>query len=689
MQEPNYTQVIQQNLSLRPSQVEAVLTMTEEGATVPFIARYRKERTGGLDENQIRDILELKKKEENLYKAKVTALNGIEEQGLLNDEIRENIEQAKTLKEVEDLYKPYKLKKKTKAMLALEKGFGVVAELLKTNRPFALPADLLAQYGEEEILEGAQEIVAAEISSSAQIREVLRNYLSEKGILEGKIKSEKMLEKLNEKTKSEVPKFALYTEFSTPIARVKPYQTLALNRGESLGILTVKIDKDEASLELVEEFFAKEALQELLKEAIKKGWTALFASVENELRAALTEIAEDESIRTFQSNLSNLLMTRAEYGKRVLGVDPGYRTGCKIVVLDEGGNPLAFSKIYLHQEEEAKKIFQDLDKKYEPQVIVVGNGTASDETVELIGSTLSQKIYIVNESGASVYSASKVAQEEFAELDATDRGTVSIARRYIDPLSELVKIPVGSIGVGMYQHDMPESKLEEKLGFTVEDVVNLVGVNVNTASVHVLNHISGFDKRTAKKVYAHRPYKNREQLRKILSEKVFEQAAGFLRVPESEEALDNTNIHPEQYALAKFALEKNLGKTDFASHESQIKALYPDANRDTLEFIITSYQSIGKDPRVYSSHREVGKKITLDSIEEGMIVEGVVRNVVAFGAFVDVGLKNDGLVHISQIANHYVADPLDFVQVGQKVRVKIVGIDKDTQKIQLSMKEVQ
>ena len=552
-----------------------------------------------------------------------------------------------------------------------------------------LPSDLLAQYSEEEILEGAQEIVAAEIASSAQIREALRKHLSEKGMMEGKVKSDKMLEKLNEKTKAEVSKFALYADFSSPLARIKPYQTLALNRGENLGILTVKIEKDDMSLEVVQEFFGKEIQQDLLREAIKKGWTALFSSVENELRSHMTDIAEDESIRTFQSNLANLLMTRAEYGKKVLGIDPGYRTGCKIVVLDEGGNPLAFSKIYLHQEEEAKKILQDLSEKYAPQVIVVGNGTASDETVELVESTLSQKIYIVNESGASVYSASKVAQEEFADLDATDRGTVSIARRYIDPLSELVKIPVGSIGVGMYQHDIPESKLEEKLGFTVEDVVNLVGVNVNTASVHVLNYISGFDKRTAKKVYSHRPYKSREQLRKVLSEKVFEQAAGFLRVPDSEEALDNTNIHPEQYPLAKFALSQNLVKSDFVSYEDQIKTLYPEATRDTLDFIITSYQSIGKDPRVYSSHREVGKKITIDSIEEGMIVDGVVRNVVAFGAFVDVGLKNDGLVHVSQIANQYVSDPLDFVQVGQKVRVKIMSVDKNTQKIQLSMKEVQ
>lgn len=688
MQEPNYNKIIESELNMRPSQVEAVLTLVAEWATVPFIARYRKERTGDLDENQIRDIIELQKKEENLYKAKVTALNGIEEQGKLTPELQKLIEEAKTLKEVEDIYKPYKLKKKTKAMIAIEKWFQVVADIIKLNSIFEIPADLLEKYPQEEIIEWAIEIIAAEISYNSELRDKLREQIWDNWIIVSQIKSDKMLEKLNEKTKWEISKFEIYKNFAISLQKIKPYQVLAINRWENLEILTVKIEKDEEWYNIIKKYFSNTDLIPELEDAVKKWYTALFASLENEIRTFLKEEAEDESIRTFQQNLGNLLLTKPEYGQIILGIDPGYRTGCKIVVLDELGNPLEFSKIYLDKEAEWAEILKNLDKKYNPWIVAIGNGTGSNETVELVQKTLDKKISIVNESGASVYSASSVAQEEFPKLDVTDRWTVSIARRYIDPLSELVKIPVWSIWVGMYQHDIQPAKLEEKLGYTVEDVVNQVWVNVNNASIYVLNHISGFDKRSAKKVYNNRPYKSRKHLEKVVNEKVYEQAIGFLRIPDSEEKLDNTNIHPEQYKLAYYIIENDIQPSDFSKYETRLKELYPEANRQTVDFIRQSYAAIGQDPRVNSAHMEVSKKLTIDDIKEWDVLNWVIRNVVAFWAFVDVGLKNDWLVHVSQIADRFVKDPMDFVEVGQKVKVRVTAVDKEKWKVQLSMRDL-
>ncbi|MDD4151811.1 MAG: Tex-like N-terminal domain-containing protein, partial [Candidatus Gracilibacteria bacterium] len=678
--------VLELNLNLR--QVQNTLKLFNEGATVPFIARYRKERTGNLDEVMIRDIIDMQKKEENLYKAKLTAINGIEEQGKMTPELYENIVNAKTLKEVEDIYTPYRLKKKTKAMLAIEKGFQVVADRIKENKAFIIPSDLLALYPEEEIIEGSQEIIAREIVVNAIIRDELREYLLESGLIISKIKGEKALEKLNEKTKGEIKKFDIYADFSVSISRVKPYQTLAMNRGENLGILGVKIEKTDESLDLVKKNFSSGEIIPELSEAIKKGFEALFGSLENEIRGMLTEVAEDDSIRTFQTNLAALLMTKPDYSKKIMAIDPGFRTGCKIVVLDEGGNPIEFSKIFLESQAEAMEKIKKLEAKHNFEIIVIGNGTASNESVELVQKVSNKKIVIVNESGASVYSASKLAAEEFPELDTTDRGTISIGRRYIDPLSELVKVPVSSIGVGMYQHDIAEKKLEEKLANTVEDTVNEVGVNVNIASVYVLNYISGFDKRSAKKVYEKRPYKSRKDLVKVLGAKAYEQAAGFLRVPDSKEKFDNTNIHPEQYELAKYVIENNIRALDFDKNENALTAIYSDVNKDTIRFIWESYNAIGADPRVNSTHMEVGKKLDIKELKEGDILNGVVRNVLAFGAFVDIGLKNDGLVHISEIADTFVKDPMDFVKVGEKKKVRVVGIDLEKNKVQLSMRGV-
>ncbi len=689
---PNYIDIISTALEYKKFQVEIVLELTAEWATVPFIARYRKERTGNLDENNIRDIIELHTKEENLHKAKQTAINGIEELGKMTPELMANIIAAKTLKEVEEIYKPYKSKKKTKAMIAIEKGFQVVADAIKKNK-VEIPENLLVEYPRQEIIEGAMEIIGAEVSANAILRHTLIAELHKLGDVSSSKKSDKMLEKLNAKDTEQIPKFALYFEFSSRINRIKPYQILALNRGENLGILNIKIEKDDDIFETIKDTYRSILWIHIsfileLESGFKIGYDALFGSVENELRGELSELGEDDSIKTFQVNLQALLMTKPEYGKTILAIDPGYRAGCKMCIIDTLGNPILFDKMFLHEEEKAKSQLTNIFKKHTIDSVIIGNGTGCDETSLIVSGLFTGDIFIVNESGASVYSASPIAQEEFPDLDSLDRGTVSIGRRYIDPLSELVKVPVGSIGVGMYQHDIAEKKLSEKLGYVVEDVVNKVGINVNNASIYVLQHISGIDKREAKKIYNHRPYKSRLALQKVLSEKAYELAIGFLRVPGSKEPLDNTDIHPDQYPLARYILEHQVTQDNFVDHARNMIQMYPDTNRDTLSFILNSYTQIGIEKRINSTHTKAKKKIAMESIKEWDIFDGMVRNVVAFGAFVDIGLKSDGLVHVSQMANRFVSNPSEIVSVGDKIKVKITAIDLKTGKIQLSMKDI-
>ncbi len=687
---PNYIEVVSKWLELKTFQVEVVLDFIAEWATVPFIARYRKERTWNLDEDNIRDIIDLRDKTEKLHKAKQTAVNGIESMWKMTDELMANILKAKTLKEVEEIYKPYKSKKKTKAMIAIEKWFQVVADMIKLNKDFIIPAELLAEYKEDEILEGSSYIIAAEISANADLRADLIETIQKYGNIISKVKWEKALDKLNDKDKGQISKFDIYADFNQRISYLKPYQILALNRWESLKILSIKIEKSEKTYEGLQYHYARllkirVPFIEELEEAFKDGYDTLFKSVETELRGMLSEIWEDDAIDTFKQNLASLLMTKPEYGKKILAIDPGYKAGCKMAILDELGNPLKFDKIFLYQKDLSISKLKNIIAKDKPGVIIIWNGTWVNETVEMIQSFSEIEIFIVNESGASVYSASKIAKEEFPDLDSLDRWTVSIGRRFIDPLSELVKVPVWSIWVGMYQHDMPEKKLEEKLGNVVEDVVNIVWINVNTASSYVLNHISGIDKRTAKKIYNHRPYKSRVHLKKQLSDKIYELAAWFLRVPESDEKLDNTDIHPDQYELTKYMLENDIGPSDFNENKEALTEIYPDVAVSTLEFIVASYENIWEEKRINSTHKKAIKKGSVE-IKEGDIVDWVIRNVVAFGAFVDIWMKNDGLVHVSQIADKFVSDPKDEVEVGQSVKVKVTGIDEKTGKIQLSMK---
>jgi len=707
LEEPDYIKNVASELWFKDFQVKVVLDFIKEWATVPFVARYKKDQTWNLDEDQIRLIVETNTKAEKLHKAKQTAVNWIEKLGKMTPELMENILKARTLKEVEEIYKPYKSKKKTKAMIAIEKWFQVVADLIKQNIPLSnFPPKgerteqeilwLLEKYSKEEILEWAKHIIAAEVASNSDLRADLFETLQKYGNIVSKIKWEKTLEKLNDKDKAQIPKFDIYSDFSQRIAWLKPYQILALNRWEDLKILWVKIEKTDKTFEWLKMHYARILWVRLpfileLEEAFKEGYDTLFKSVENELRWILSELAEDDAIETFKKNLWNLLMTKPEYGNKILAIDPWFNAGCKIAVLDELANPVKFDKIYLHKRGEAISKLKDIITKEKPSIIVIWNGTWVNETLEILHDITDIDIYVVNESWASVYSASKIAQEEFPELDSLDRGTVSIWRRFIDPLSELVKVPVWSIWVGMYQHDMPEKKLEEKLGYVVEDCANEVWINVNTASIYVLNHISGIDKRVAKKIYKNRPYKSRDDLKKVLSDKVYEQAVWFLRIPESPIKYDNSDIHPEQYKLAEF-IEKNIDnvkspKEFFEENKEKILELYPEAWVNTIEFVIKSLQEIWKEKRVNSAHQKSTKKWSVE-IKEGDIVDWVIRNVVAFGAFVDIWMKNDWLVHVSQIADKFVSDPREEVEVWQKVKVKVTWIDEKTGKIQLSMKEV-
>ena len=702
LEELNYIEIVAKELWFKDFQVKVVLELIGEWATVPFIARYKKDLTWNLDEDNIRDIIEVKNKAEKLHKSKQTAVNWIEKLWKMTTELMDNILKAKTLKEVEEIYKPYKSKKKTKAMIAIEKGFQVVADLIKKNRPHPSSLlweereqkefkDLLEKYSKEEILEWAKYIIAAEIAANSDLRADLLETLQKYGNIISKIKWEKSLEKLNDKDKGQISKFDIYSDFNHRIAWLKPYQILALNRWENIWILNIKIEKTDKTFDWMKFHYARILKTRTpfipeLEEAFKEGYDTLFKSVENELRGILSEIWEDDAIETFKQNLAQLLMTKPEYWKKILAIDPWFNAGCKMAILNEFGDPILYDKIFLHKKEDAINSISTLLGKHNIDVIVIWNWTWVNETLEILHDITDRDIFIVNESWASVYSASKIAQEEFPDLDSLDRGTVSIGRRFIDPLSELVKVPVGSIWVWMYQHDMPEKKLEEKLGFVVEDVVNEVGINVNSASSYVLNHISGIDKRSAKKIYNHRPYKSRDHLKKQLSDKIYEQAIWFLRVPESPEKFDNTDIHPDQYELAEYLIENNIKSSDFEKNKEKLQELYKEVWLSIIDFVWESYENIWTEKRVNSTHKKAIKKWSV-KIVEWDIVEWVVRNVVAFWAFVDIWLKNDWLVHVSQIADKFVSDPKEEVEVGQTVKVKVTWIDEKTGKIQLSMKE--
>lgn len=710
--------IIAEELGLRWNQVKNTVELLDADNTVPFIARYRKEVTGSLDEEQIRAIGERTRYLRNLEERKQTILKSIAEQGKLTPELEEKIRAAAKLQQVEDLYLPYKPKRRTRATIAKEKGLEPLAEMiLKQDIVAGLPEDYAAHYldlekgvaNAEEALAGARDIVAEVISDDADIRKLIRERTLEKGVLVSQARHPE-----------DVGEYQVYKDFSESLKTIPAYRILAINRGERENYLRAEIDipQDDmvAAIEAVYVTNPRSIFTLELKTAVDDSYRRLIApAIERELRHNLTERADEHAIDVFARNLRALLMTPPLKNRNILGIDPGYRTGCKIAAIDTTGKYLEGATIYPHppqkQWQEAKKIVQDFIERHDISVIAIGNGTASRETeqlvAELIGEIDRQVFYtIVNEAGASVYSASEVAKKEFPDLEASMRGNISIARRLLDPMSELVKIDPQSIGVGLYQHDVNQSKLSEALDHVVESAVNQVGVDLNTASASLLKYVAGVNSRVAENIVKQREnigkFVNREQLKKVkgLGENAFVQAAGFLRIRESDIFFDSTAVHPESYGSAQKLLESlDLTiadvKTDGALVRSKIKkevrrlddlAHLCGCGKETLADIVDSLEKPNRDPRDNMPQVILRSDVlSIDDLSEGMILKGTVRNVVDFGAFVDIGVKQDGLVHLSRMAKRYVKNPLDVVSVGDIVDVKVINIDKERQRIGLSM----
>ena len=710
-------------LNFNESQVENTVKLFDEGATVPFIARYRKEVTGNLDEEQIRDVIEKVTYYRNLEKRKEEVLRLIEEQGKLTDELKKSIESAKKLQEVEDLYLPYKKKKKTKADVAKEQGLEPLSTfaLLPKTTMETLQEEAKKYLNEEvdtveKAIEGVHLIIAQDISENVKIREFLREKISKFGILTSKV-----VEKNKENDENGV--YQDYYEYSEPISKSASNRILAINRGEKEKILKVDIEIDDKTENFVVDFilktlFGNKNLVEFYKEIIKDSLDRLaYPSIKNEVRNIYTEKAEEEAINIFSENLEKLLLQPPLSKKTLMGLDPGYRTGCKMVVINKDGfyevNDVLFLVEEMHnpkQLEMAKKKILDYIKKYDVDIIAIGNGTASRETESFVANVIKEaskpvSYLIVSEAGASVYSASKIAIEEFPDLDVTARGAISIARRIQDPMAELVKIDPKSIGVGMYQHDVNQKKLNETLEQTIEHVVNNVGVNINTASWALLSFVSGIKKNVAKNLVDYRhengDFKDRKELKKVkgLGTKAFEQMAGFVVVPNSKNPLDNTIIHPESYHIAETILkEANCKVDDLKSDLDEVRQKLKTVDLDKIikendfgpQTAKDVYEALLKDRR---DPRDEFEKpllrsdiLNMDDLQEGMVLEGTVRNVAKFGAFVDIGLKGDALLHISEISDKFVKDATKELSVGQIIKVKILSLDKERGRVGLTRK---
>ena len=703
-------------LGIKTAQVEATIKLIDEGNTIPFISRYRKEVTGSLNDEILRQFDERLKYLRNLEEKKTQVLSAIEEQGKLTDELKKEIEDAITLVAVDDLYRPFRPKRRTRAMIAVEKGLegfanDIFEEKLEKDatdeaKKYLSDKEGLEVETEADAIAGAMDIIAEKISDDAGFRNKIRDLSFKQGILTSVVKDE---------TTESV--YENYYNFAESVSKTAGYKILAINRGEEEKILTVKLDPPvEEIIRYLEKCIIKKHnvhTEQILKDTIDDAYKRLIApSIERDIRSSLTEAAEDEAIKVFGKNLTQLLMQPPVAGRVVLGWDPAFRTGCKLAVVDETGKVLDTTVIYptapQNKVEAAKKVLKELIKKYNISLISLGNGTASRESeaviVELIKEVNSKLEYIiVNEAGASVYSASKLATEEFPNFDVGQRSAASIARRLEDPLAELVKIDPKSIGVGQYQHDMNQKKLSEALGAVVEDCVNKVGVDLNTASAPLLEYISGISKAVAKNIVVYREengsFKTRKELLKVskLGPKAFEQCAGFLRINDGKEPLDMTSVHPESYAATKKLLE-SLGYSDsditlsglsgISKKISDFKKISDELEigEITLRDIVKELEKPGRDPR-----DEMQKPILrtdvmeMEDLKEGMILKGTVRNVIDFGAFVDIGVHQDGLVHISRLSKKFIKHPLEAVSVGDIVEVRVDSVDLKKKRIALSM----
>ncbi|TYR73381.1 RNA-binding transcriptional accessory protein [Rossellomorea vietnamensis] len=713
-EKPNLIEKISKDLAINIKQIKSVISLLDEGNTVPFIARYRKEQTGALDEVQIRAVMDAWNYVQNLQSRKEEVLRLIEEQGKLTPELKNDIEKADKLQKVEDLYRPYKQKRRTKATVAKEKGLEPLAEWMLT---FPVNGNLESEAEKyvsveneinsaEDAIAGAQDIIAELVSDDAKFREWIRNDTFKTGTLVTSVKKD---------AEDEKNVFEMYYDYSEPVNKIVPHRVLAVNRGEKEGILKVSIEPNAERIHnfLVKNIIKKEStVSQSIEQAIEDSYKRLIQpSIEREIRNSLTETAEDRAIHIFTENLRNLLLQPPLKGKRVLGVDPAYRTGCKLAVVDQTGKMLDISVIYPHppkaKKEAAVEVFKKTLQTYNIEIVAIGNGTASRETEQFVVDILKDvnmdiSYLIVNEAGASVYSASDIAREEFPDLQVEERSAVSIARRLQDPLAELVKIDPRSVGVGQYQHDVSQKKLNESLTFVVETVVNQVGVNVNTASSSLLQYVAGLSKTVANNIVKQREEEgrinSRKQLKKIprLGAKTYEQCIGFLRIMEGEEALDQTPIHPENYEevrklLRKLDLDGNsLGTEELRKRMEglNLEELSEELGigKLTLKDIVDALVRPGRDPRDELSAPLLKKDVLkLEDLQPGMELQGTVRNVVDFGAFVDIGVKQDGLVHISKLRKGFVKHPLDVVSVGDVVTVWVESADVKKGRVALSM----
>ncbi len=715
----NIPQIIAQEFSLSLTSVNNSLELWQEGATVPFIARYRKERTGSLDEVQLRNIFERYTYLTEIAKRKETILESIAAQNKLTEELKTKIEACLNKTELEDLYLPYKPKRRTKATVAREKGLEPLAEWIQSlNQPQTKSVSLEQEAVKyinkekevntpEEALAGAADILAESVAEKAQIRAYLREYFLTKGVFTAKIKDE---------YPEGSTKFEMYRDYRYGVSKIPPHNILALYRGEAEGILAVDIAFEEAEvmayLESVEIKTSLSQIRDFYRQLIKDAFKRLLKpAILREVRADRKNYADIESIKTFEANLRELLLAPPAGMKPTLAIDPGFRTGCKIAVLSQTGKFLAYQAIFPHsganKREQAKETTTDLISKYKIELIAIGNGTASRETDQFISEVIknldSKPIkVIVNESGASIYSASEVAAKEFPDLDVTVRGAISIGRRLQDPLAELVKIDPKSIGVGQYQHDVEQKLLQKKLAETIASCVNYVGVDLNTASRELLTYVSGINATVANNIVAYRNEKgvftNRKQLLKVtkLGAKAFEQAAGFLRIREGDNPLDNTAVHPESYSVVQnIATALKMPLTEIVKTESSLKSLNlkqfvtDKIGLPTLQDVLKELEKPGRDPRDKFQYATFQEGIMeMSDLKVDMVLEGVVTNVVNFGAFVDIGVHQDGLVHISQLADRFVQDPKQIVKVGQVVKVKVLEVNEKLKRISLSMKLV-
>ena len=691
-------------LSLRASQVEAVLSLFEEGATIPFIARYRKDKTGNLDEVQIQQIQEQHKFLKEFTERKTFIEKTITEQGKMTDVLQQKLDAATTFNELEDIYLPYKPKRKTKAQTAKENGLEPLAIKLLEQKDFDVLAEAATFINEkvktvDEALQGARDIIAEQVNENANIRARLRKFFEERALVKSSVMKDK---------ETEGVKFKDYFDFSEPVHKIPSHRILAILRGFTEGILKMSIEpEEELAIELIEEDLVKgmnDATSQL-KKAIKEAYKRLLQpSLETEFRSQLKQKGDEEAITVFAENLRQLLLSSPLGSKRILAIDPGYRTGCKIVCLDEKGELQTTDLIYIH---EPGKIFSSeqtirhLVNAFKTETIAIGDGTAGRETEQFIKKlNLGLPIFLVNEDGASVYSASEVAREEFPDKDVTVRGAVSIGRRLMDPLAELVKIDPKSIGVGQYQHDVNQIRLKERLDQTVVSCVNQVGVNLNTASKHLLSYVSGINSGIAENIVKYRNeigrFKNRKQLLKVtrLGDRAFEQCAGFLRINDGENALDKSSVHPEAYAVVEqMASDLNVKVEELIGNETIIKQITPkkyvseQIGELTINDILKELLKPGLDPRSEIQSFEYANIFSIEEVSPGMVVPGIVTNLTRFGAFIDIGVKQDGLVHVSEISHEYITDPAEKLKLNDKVQVKVVEVDIARKRIALSIKQ--